>query len=64
MNAKEILTANITLCEILMRIIARFEDGKDFKKAYMKIVDGHETQEELMLNRIKLRKYLRELAVN
>jgi hypothetical protein len=64
MNAKEILHANINYCNILMRILARFNDGKDFKKAYMQIVDDFETPDELMMNRIKLRKYLRELVVN
>ena len=64
MNAKEILDANITLCNVLMRVLARFTDGKDFKRAYMGVVEGFETQAEVMLNRIKLRKYLRELVVN
>lgn len=63
-NAKDILNSNITLCNILMRILARFADGKDFKKSYMAIVGGYETQAEIMPNRIKLRKYLRELVVN
>lgn len=31
MNAKEVLNANIRLCEILMRILARFNDGRNFK---------------------------------
>jgi hypothetical protein len=30
-NAKEIIGANIRLCEILMRVLARFGDGRDFK---------------------------------
>lgn len=64
MNAKEILNANITLCEILMRILARFNDGRNFKSNYMRIVEDFEKPEELMLNRLKLRKYLRELVVN
>jgi hypothetical protein len=63
-NAKEILNANITFCNILMRILARFDDGKEFKRAYMGIVEGFETPDEVMINRIKLRKYLRELVIN
>jgi disulfide oxidoreductase YuzD len=64
MNAKEILNENIKLCQILMRILARFKDGKDFKSQYMNIVEDYEKEEEIMMNRIKLRKYLRELVVN
>lgn len=63
-NAKEILNANINYCNILMRILARFNDGKDFKKSYMQIVSDFETEDSLMMNRIILRKYLRELMVN
>lgn len=42
-NSKDILTANINLCNILMRILARFNDGKDFKKAYLGMVEDYET---------------------
>lgn len=64
MNAKEILNDTIILCEILMRILARFKDGQDFKTNYMRIVEDFESEEEIMMNRIKLRKYLRELVAN
>lgn len=47
-----------------MRLLARFNDGKEFKKAYMGIVETYETEKEVMENRIKLRKYLRELSAN
>lgn len=47
-----------------MRVLARFNDGKDFKKAYMQIVEDFEKTDEIMPNRIRLRKYLRELVVN
>ena len=30
----------------------------------MRIVEDFETEEEIMINRLKLRKYLRELVVN
>lgn len=63
-SSKEILSQNLKLCNILMRLLARFNDGRDFKKAYMGIVEGYETEAEIMQNRIKLRRYLRELANN
>lgn len=47
-----------------MRILARFGDDKDFKSRYMRIVEDFEKEDEIMANRIKLRKYLRELVVN
>ena len=47
-----------------MRILARFTDGREFKQAYMTIVEDYEKESEIMINRIKLRKYLRELVVN
>lgn len=63
-NVKEILRANMNYCEILMRILTRFADGKEFKQSYMKIVEEYETDKTLMTNRIVMRKYLRELIVN
>ena len=47
-----------------MRILARFQDGRHFKHQYMQPVENFETPSELMINRLKLRKYLRELVVN
>jgi len=48
-----------------MRVLARFtDDPKNFKKAYMGVVEGFEVLEEVVPNRIKLRKYLRELVIN
>lgn len=71
MNAKDILTENINYCNILMRILARFGtagqvlEPKDFKEKYMQLVEGgYETEEELMRNRIRIRRYLRELIIN
>lgn len=52
------------MCNILMRILARFGDDKDFKSRYMRVVEDFEKEEDVMNNRIKLRKYLRELVVN
>ena len=64
MNAKDILTENINYCNILMRLLARFGVDEDYKTRYMQIAEGFETEEELMGNRIKLRRYLRELVIN
>ena len=64
MNAKEILTENINYCNILMRLLARFGTDDDYKTRYMSIVEGFETEEEIISNRIRLRRYLRELVIN
>jgi hypothetical protein len=64
MNAKEILTTNINYCQILMRILARFGADPGFKSRYMQVVEGFESEGEIMMNRIKLRQYLRELMTN
>ena len=72
MNAKDILTENINYCNILMRILARFGtagqvllEPKDYKNIYMQFVEGgYEKEEELMRNRIRIRRYLRELIIN
>lgn len=64
MNAKEILSENINYCNILMRLLARFGNDEDFKSRYMQIVEGFETEEQIMYNRIRLRTYLRELVIN
>jgi hypothetical protein len=47
-----------------MRIMARVKEGKKIKTAYCEIVEGLETEKELMRNRIYMRKYLREFAFN
>ena len=64
MNAKDILAENINYCNILMRLLARFGTDEDYKTRYMQRVEGFETEEEVMGNRIKLRRYLRELSIN
>lgn len=64
MNAKEILEENINYCQILMRLLARFGTDEDYKIRYMSIVEGFETEEQIMPNRIRLRRYLRELMIN
>lgn len=49
-----------------MRILARYQGGtpSDIKQRYMQRVDEFESKEEIIPNRLKLRKYLRELASN
>ena len=47
-----------------MRLLARFQDGRLFKQQYMSIVEDFEKEDEVMLNRLRLRKYLRELVAN
>ena len=47
-----------------MRILARMTEGKPYKKSYMKIVDDLETEDEIIINRLKIKKYLRELLYN
>jgi len=64
MNAKEILEENINFCNILMRILARFGTDVDYKSRYMEIVEGYEKEEQIIRNRIRLRRYLRELMIN
>jgi len=63
-SSKEIIEGNLKLCQILLRILARMVDGKPFKKAYMMRVEEAEEEEEVMLNRLNLRHYLRELLTN
>lgn len=64
MNAKEILEENINYCQILLRLLARFGTDEDYKIRYMSIVEGFESEEQIMPNRIRLRRYLRELMIN
>jgi len=63
---KTILNNNKILMQILIRLLARVRglDALDMKKNYMSRVEDYETEEEVMVNRIKLRKYLRELTLN
>jgi len=50
----------------LLRILARFKGGtaQEIKEAYMQRVEDFESEEEVMSNRLKLRRYLRELMLN
>ncbi len=64
MNAKEILEENINYCQILMRILARFGTDQDYKTRYMQLVEGFEREDQIIRNRVRLRRYLRELMIN
>jgi hypothetical protein len=50
----------------LIRILARFKGGsqQEIKESYMSRVEDFESCEEVMGNRLKVRRYLRELVLN
>jgi hypothetical protein len=64
MNGKEILHNNIKYCKILLQILARCHGQNPFKVSYMSIVPDFEKPAEVFPNRLKLRKYLREIFMN
>lgn len=66
LGQKRILNNNITLLQVLIRILARFKGGtmQEIKECYMARVEDFETEQEVMANRLKLRRYLRELLLN
>ena len=49
-----------------MRIVSRLRGGSpdQIRANYMEIVPEYETPEEVMINRLKLRRYLKELIQN
>lgn len=63
---QQILQNNLTLLNILLRILARLksEPDKEYKVSYMERVEGFETEAEVMPNRLKLRRYLKEFLLN
>jgi hypothetical protein len=69
-NQKEILQDQIKLLAILLRVLARVKEGAALKDAYcLRVSDTHtldgdelETEDEVLLNRLKLRRYLQELS--
>lgn len=63
---REILDSNITLLQILIRLLARFKGGsiQEIKQSYMSLVEDFEQEQDLVSNRLRLRKYLRELYLN
>lgn len=74
-SCKEILCANIKLCNILIHILANLqlhlERGKtefskvECKRIYMQRIERYEkTDQEVMLNRLRFRRYIRELILN
>jgi hypothetical protein len=58
------LKSNLTLLNILMMILARIKSNPDagYKLNYMERVDEFESEKEVMINRLRLRKYLRDLV--
>ena len=66
LGQKRIVLNNIKLLQILMRILVRFKGGtpQEVKTGYMSLVEDYETPEEIIPNRLKLRRYLRELVLN
>ena len=66
MGQKKILKNNLQLLNVLIRILARFKGGtiQEIKQSYMQRVEDYETEAEVMINRLKLRRYLRELLLN
>ncbi|CDW88807.1 set domain protein [Stylonychia lemnae] len=65
-NQKEIIDNQIKLLTILNRIVNRVNQGMDLKTAYcLKVEDaGERTDADIVRNRVKLRKYLREFSHN
>jgi hypothetical protein len=70
-NQKEILHDQIRLLAILLRIVARIKEGATIREAYtIRVQDtatlnGEElevSEEDVLLNRLKLRRYLQELS--
>lgn len=73
-NQKEILSDQIKILGVLMRILARIKEGLSFKEAYCIKIKGklykfiicieydEDNEEKALMNRLKLRKYLRELS--
>lgn len=75
LGCKEILTSNIKLCNVLMRILANLQvelaKGQnrftrlECKRLYMARIEPYESSdEEVMLNRLRFRNYIRELILN
>ena len=76
-DCKSILENNIKICQILARILARIQFAVEqsaqtgnqltrqiYKRIYMEQVDQFETKNEVLMNRVRVRKYLRELLLN
>ena len=70
LSSKKILLQNIQLCTVLMRILARLQAARNKgekpdrdaqKRIYMERIEDVEGEEEVLQNRLYIRKYLREL---
>lgn len=66
LGQKKVLRSNLKLLNVLMRILARYRGGSlaEIKAQYMGRVEDFESEEEVLPNRLRLRKYLRELVGN
>jgi hypothetical protein len=66
LGQKTVLCRNLKLLNVLMRILARYRGGSlaEIKAQYMERVEDFESEEEVLPNRLTLRKYLRELVGN
>lgn len=76
-DCKRILTSNINILNILVRILAKLQFASEeaanmgeritreiYKAIYMSRVEDFEIEEQVLMNRIRIRKYLRELLLN
>lgn len=76
-DSKSILESNIKILQVLARILAKItfaiEQSKNtgqkltrrvYKQIYMEHVEDFESKDDVLMNRVRLRKYLRELLLN
>ncbi|CDW76123.1 set domain protein [Stylonychia lemnae] len=64
LKQKEIFESQIKLYSILTKVLSRLQNGSSFKQTYLQRVEGYETDNQIIYNRLRLRKYLRELIIN
>lgn len=67
LQQKRILASQIKLCQVLTIILSRLKPGVSIKESYMNKVETYESKDsdsEVMLTRLQVRKYLREIIVN
>ena len=60
-NHKKILDSNLRILNLLIRILENLRTAPNFFEGYQKQISELETQEEIMKNRLILRKYLKLL---
>lgn len=77
LDCKKILTSNINMLQILVRVLANIQFSvekaantgermtrSDYRLIYMARIEDFESQDQVLMNRIRIRKYLRELLLN